>query len=143
MPIYSRQCEKCACVSHFYSSISERNKETACQRCGAPTNRLLDAPNIAPDYEDYSCPVTGKAISGKRAHEENLKRLGCRLLEPGEVSQVSANKKQADRTFSDLIGEQAARAASTLDETKTALLAHALTTTRTEYDRSTVAGDNK
>lgn len=36
------------------------------------------------NYPAYECPVTGDIIDGRAAHEENLKRTGCRILEPGE-----------------------------------------------------------
>ena len=39
---------------------------------------------VASDYAQYQCPVTGTMIEGRAAHRENLKRTGCRLLEPGE-----------------------------------------------------------
>ena len=42
------------------------------------------APRIVGDYAPYECPVSGKVIEGRKAHEENLKATGCRLLEPGE-----------------------------------------------------------
>lgn len=44
------------------------------------------------DYEGYNCPVTGKYIEGRAAHEENLKRQGCRVLEPGETEQFIKEK---------------------------------------------------
>lgn len=46
------------------------------------------------DYEAYECPVTGKMIEGKAAHQENLKRTGCRILEPGEMEQAKRNGKK-------------------------------------------------
>tara|TARA_R110000772_G_scaffold194124_1_gene304915 strand:+ start:1129 stop:1476 length:348 start_codon:yes stop_codon:yes gene_type:complete len=41
-------------------------------------------PRVVGDYEAYDCPVSGKIIEGRKAHEENLRATGCRLLEPGE-----------------------------------------------------------
>jgi len=49
---------------------------------------------VASDYEGYQCPVTDKWIEGRYAHKENLKRTGCRLLEPGESR--DAPKRMAD-----------------------------------------------
>ncbi len=51
---------------------------------------------IGSDYEPYQCPVTGRAIEGKAAHRENLKRTGSRLLEPGESRDYAKNKRAAD-----------------------------------------------
>jgi len=39
---------------------------------------------VQANYPAYKCPVTDKIIDGRAAHEENLKRTGCRILEPGE-----------------------------------------------------------
>lgn len=40
---------------------------------------------ISVDNTSYDCPITGKHIGSKRAHEENLKNHGCRVLEAGET----------------------------------------------------------
>lgn len=44
----------------------------------------LPSPRILGDYEAYECPVSGRMIEGRRAHKENLKATGCRVLERGE-----------------------------------------------------------
>mgnify|MGYP003677566096 FL=1 len=44
----------------------------------------LSMPMVSMDYKAYECPVTGKTIEGRAAHQENLKCTNCRLLEPGE-----------------------------------------------------------
>ncbi len=53
----------------------------------------LAAPRVMSDYEAYECPVTGKGIEGRRAHKENLKHTGCRLLEKGEFEECKKNGK--------------------------------------------------
>ena len=60
-------------------------------------------PMIGGDYKGYSCPVTGKWVEGKRAHAENLKQTGCRLLEKGEKEHLAKTqqreaKETAERT---------------------------------------------
>ena len=50
--------------------------------------------SISSDYEGYECPVTGKWVEGRKAHRDNLKRTGCRLLEPGEKEDVQKNGKK-------------------------------------------------
>jgi hypothetical protein len=52
-------------------------------------------PRVVGDYEPYECPVSGKIIEGRKAHEENLKRTGCRLLEPGEKEDNVKNAARA------------------------------------------------
>ena len=61
-----------------------------------PTARShLSAPRILSDYEAYECPVSGKSIEGRRAHEENLKATGCRVLERGEKEDNARNAQIA------------------------------------------------
>jgi hypothetical protein len=51
------------------------------------------------DYAGYQCPVTGRWVEGRAAHRENLKRQGCRVLEPGETEQVRRDRQRAERDF--------------------------------------------
>lgn len=55
----------------------------------------LPTPQIAGDYEAYECPITGKPVEGRAAHRENLKRHGCRVLEPGEKADAK-KRRQAE-----------------------------------------------
>lgn len=55
------------------------------------------APGVAGDYTAYECPVTGKMIEGRAEHRENLKRTGCRLLEPGESRDFAKRHKEEKR----------------------------------------------
>lgn len=68
---------------------------------GAPAKlpKKFNPPRIhlALDYKPYRCPITGKPIEGKRAHQENLKRHGCRLLEKGEKEQNVRERAESDR----------------------------------------------
>lgn len=50
---------------------------------------------IIPDISGYDCPVTGKWISSRKDHRENLKRHNCRLLEKGEKVQNIKDKERA------------------------------------------------
>lgn len=59
--------------------------------------------HIGSDYKGYSCPVTGKPIEGKRAHKENLKRTGCRVLERGEKEQNLRDRADADRNIERIV----------------------------------------
>jgi hypothetical protein len=52
---------------------------------------------IIRDYAAYDCPVTGRMIEGRSAHNENLKRTGCRLLEKGEREQAIRDRADTDR----------------------------------------------
>ena len=54
----------------------------------------LPSPLVVSDYAAYECPVSGKMIEGRRAHSENLKQTGCRILEKGEFENVKKNGKK-------------------------------------------------
>lgn len=89
------------------------NKDT-----GEPSytpKRLPDGfrgPQISGDYQPYTCPITGRWIEGKRAHEENLKRHGCRVLEKGEKDEFVKDKKRRERDLDREIEKTVAQAAS-------------------------------
>ena len=92
MPLYTYRCGACAVQQNIFKPLAQLNREEPCVRCEAPMERKLSAPAVRGDYAGYSCPVSGKWIEGKRAHEENLKRHGCRVLETGETDQVRRNR---------------------------------------------------
>lgn len=48
---------------------------------------------------EYACPITGKHISTKRQHEENLKQHGCRVLEGGEREYNERQRVKAEADF--------------------------------------------
>lgn len=96
MPIYSFHCDACGARSGVFRKISQRDeKAESCPACSGPMRRILDAPRVAPDLEGYDCPITGKRIEGRRAHEENLARHGCRVFEPGE-REAHARRRAAE-----------------------------------------------
>ncbi len=55
----------------------------------------MPMPRVIGDYAAYECPVTGKMIEGRRAHQENLNRHDCRILERGEKEDNVRNAKAA------------------------------------------------
>ena len=57
----------------------------------------LSMPMVSMDYEAYECPVTGKTIEGRAAHQENLKRTNCRLLEPNARDAAVASESENRR----------------------------------------------
>lgn len=61
-----------------------RNGELVPKRLAPPKKSTV----LLRDIPAYDCPVTGKMIDGRAAHRENLKRQGCRVLEPGETAQA-------------------------------------------------------
>lgn len=88
MPMYAYYCEKCHAEQDIFKRIADLDKPEACPvpLCIHNMRRRVVAPAVLGDYPGYSCPVTGKWIEGRRAHVENLKQTGCRVLEQGETA---------------------------------------------------------
>jgi putative FmdB family regulatory protein len=99
MPMYDYKCPVCSRGREVMLKIADLGSPVYCTRCGSAMNRKISAPFVVGDYAAYDCPITGKRIEGRRAHEENLKQHGCRVLEPGESAQ---HMKQIERDEADL-----------------------------------------
>jgi predicted nucleic acid-binding Zn ribbon protein len=83
MPLYDIRCEKSEIVFERFIKLSDFEVPITCA-CGAPGKRLISKPMISVEAVGYNCPVTGKWVGSKKAHQENLREQGCRVLEPGE-----------------------------------------------------------
>lgn len=70
--------------------------------------------HLALDYRPYRCPVTGKPVEGRRAHQENLKRTGCRVLEKGEKEHNMRERAESDRKLERTVSDAVDRTASEL-----------------------------
>jgi len=57
----------------------------------SPNRADFATPLVTGDFAPYDCPITGKIIEGRAAHEENLKRHDCRILERGEKEDNARN----------------------------------------------------
>lgn len=110
MPIYVYKCSICGVKRELVQRIADLDKEPVyCSHDGFVMNRVIQAPMVFGDYEAYDCPITGKRIEGRRAHEENLKRHGCRVLEPGETNQAVRFRQQQEAALDRSIEETADR----------------------------------
>jgi putative FmdB family regulatory protein len=94
--------------------------------CAAPAIRAISAPRISRDYADYQCPVTGKLISGRRQHEENLKQTGSRVLEAGEKESNEAARLRANAEFEASVDQSVEKFIDTLPSDKKERLANEL-----------------
>lgn len=97
MPLYTYQCLHCNRRTDAFRKVADRNTTPSCQYCQSPTYKAVTAAAVVADYPGYNCPVTGNWIEGKRAHEENLARHGCRILEPGETDRVDKLRAEEDK----------------------------------------------
>lgn len=116
MPIYEY---KCTCGKRFtrYLPLSDYRKPQSCS-CGQVAEKCLSAPAVRADYPGYQCPVTGDWIEGRRAHEENLKKHNCRVLEPGETEAFKRRRVSEDTALEDKIADSAAEFVETLPTAK-------------------------
>ena len=114
MPLYDYRCPS-GHVFEGYASMRDSDRDAACPRCGAVAGKVfLSAPRVVGDYAPYECPVTGKLISGKRAHLENLAKYGCHVLEPGEVEHEERRRVLADEAVDAQVDEAVERTAGEL-----------------------------
>lgn len=99
MPTYTYSCPKCRKSRDILKRVADLNRVEYCILDDSVMLRQLSAPAVRGDFAPYDCPITGKMISGRREHAENLARHGCRILEPGETSSVVSSRKSAEASL--------------------------------------------
>lgn len=87
------------------------------------------------DY-DYDCPITGKAIVGKKAHEENLKKHGKHVLEKGELEDAKRTRKAIDDALDAKLEATAVEFVKSLSPQRKAQLEAELLSTETIIQRN-------
>ena len=117
MPLYEYTCPSCGQYFTRVLPLSRYREPQNCA-CGAEAAKRISAPAVRGDYEAYDCPITGKRIEGRRAHEENLRRHGCRVLESGEIDRASSYRARSEAALEDMVAESAAEAVATLPAQK-------------------------
>lgn len=117
MPLYEYTCPSCGQYFTRVLPLSRYREPQNCA-CGAEATKRISAPAVRGDYEAYNCPITGKRIEGRKAHEENLRRHGCRVLETGEVGSATSRRARETAELEDAVAESAAQAVATLPRQK-------------------------
>ena len=125
MPLYEYKCPSCQARFERVLPLARYAEPQTCS-CGAVADKLLSAPAIFTDFEGYRCPVSGDWIEGRKAHEENLKKHGCRVLEPGEREQAERARKAADEALEKSVEDTAGRLVASLPQRKLEKLASEL-----------------
>ena len=98
MPLYEYRCQT-GHTTMKYLPLAEYDVPQQC-KCGLEASKILGVSTISiQSTTDYTCPVTGKPITTRKAHEENLKRHGCRVLEKGENENASKYKAREEAIF--------------------------------------------
>jgi putative FmdB family regulatory protein len=99
MPLYRYKCSVCRRGRDIFKKIADIDRTERCGYCNFEMNRQIQAPMVIGDYPGYQCPVTDRWIEGRKAHEENLRRTGCRVLEPGERESYMRNASKTDEAL--------------------------------------------
>lgn len=123
MPVYDYKCPVCDRRQEIVKKIADLDRLEHCPRCLSTMNRQVVAPMIRPDYPGYNCPITGEWIEGRAAHEANLKKHGCRVMEDGEKDAAISAAKAQEESFLESVGETAARFVAQLPSDKQERLA--------------------
>lgn len=114
--------------------------DKTCSKCGI--NAYFNHTPKASAYRqldvDYDCPITGKPIRSKHAHEENLKLHGKHVLEKGELKDAQKVRQATDEAFEDMVCETAAQLVHDLPAPMKAALEQELLTTDTKISRGTL-----
>jgi len=105
MPTYLYKCPACRGHRDVIKSLTVLNRKESCEACQAPMERQISAPAVVSDYAGYNCPISDKWIEGRRAHEENLKRHGCRIYETGETAEIRRKAASEDAAFDRSVDE--------------------------------------
>lgn len=98
MPVYEYHCVSCDKRFDAFKKLAQY-QERQVHTCGETAQKVLSVPMVAIDYPAYESPATGKWIEGKKAHLEDLKQSGCRLMEPGEQADMQKRVKAEDKAL--------------------------------------------
>lgn len=123
MPTYSYRCDHCGHRFERLLPLARFNEPQSCAECEEPATKVLAAPYVRGDYEGYLCPVTERWIEGRAAHEENLRRTGCRVYEPGETQARIREKAREEANFDRAVEETVERVYEALPTEKKETLA--------------------
>jgi putative FmdB family regulatory protein len=106
MPTYVFKCITCGGTEERFLKLTNYTDPQQCG-CGGALERQLTAPVVRGDYPGYECPVTGSWIEGRKAHQENLRRHGCRILEPGETASHKQSLVRGEESLDKALDETA------------------------------------
>lgn len=112
MPLYDFRCE----AGHRFERMVKLADFELLQLCSCrvPASRVISAPMFNVDSTSYTCPVTGDYISSKHQHENNLRKQGCRVQEPGEKEEFFRRRDWAEKQVDAKVDESLERTWETL-----------------------------
>lgn len=138
MPLYDFRCSEGHTFERMVKLVNFDDLQLCA--CHAPAQRLISRPMISVESVDYTCPVTGKWIGSKRAHEDNLARQGCRVLETGETEATTRRRAQEEAAFDAKIEATVEREVEAMPSDKRETLYNEMTRAGADvsYSRSTI-----
>jgi putative FmdB family regulatory protein len=98
MPVYEYHCPACDKRFDAFKKL-EKYKEEQQHTCGTVATKVVSAPMVAVDYPAYVSPASGKLVTGKKEHLEDLARTGCRLFEPGEQKDFAKRQQASEKAL--------------------------------------------
>ncbi len=113
--------------------------DQTCSKCGSHAyfNHTPKASSLRQLDVDYDCPITGKPIRSKRAHEENLKLHGKHVFEKGELADAQRTRAEIDAKFEDMMCESIAQLVHDMPEGAKSLLEQELFNSEINLTRGT------
>lgn len=117
MPVYDFHCPDCRRTEAVVRKVDQRDGLQMCSACSSSmVRRMVYRTAVRGDYEGYVSPASGKWIEGRAAHEEDLKRSGCRVFESGERENFIKNKAKHEEQLAQNFETIVEKAALTLGE---------------------------
>jgi|SRR6478752_1936223 len=126
----------CNCSGRFIKTF--KGEQPCCSKCGslAIIDTGVEAKRRQLVEYDYECPITGKPIVGKKAHEENLKLHGKHVFEKGELEDAQRTRKALDDALDAKLEATAVEFVKSLSPERKAQLEFELLTTETTIQRN-------
>jgi hypothetical protein len=80
----------------YFRKVAEHADAPVCE-CGAKMRQLITATHIQPDIPEYTSPIDGRVIRGRRARKYDLERSNSREYEGLEAEQKEAARIRAHK----------------------------------------------
>lgn len=125
MPLYEYRCQECQQRFERFVKLEDYQAPQTCA-CGGGSERIISIPRFIVEDVGYDCPITGEWIGSKHAHENNLAKHGCRVLETGENDVAAKFREREEAEFDRKIEETVERTIDAMPSEKKEKLANEL-----------------
>jgi putative FmdB family regulatory protein len=125
MPLYEYRCQECQQRFERFVKLENYQEGQTCT-CGGAGDRIISSPRFIVEDVGYDCPITGEWIGSKHAHENNLAKHGCRVLETGEKEAAAKFRAKQEQDFDQKIEETVERTIDLMPSEKRERLANEL-----------------